>query len=558
MFSLVDMSSSISDAAIENVGHIDESDVEVMNVADGMAIKIGMIFRNKETMKMSLAFYAIQNMFESMVVRSDKKEYLVRCSREKLLGAHRQVIASVVSTCIRYKYNSSRTRYTPNDIRNDMLHNYGVSLNYVKAWRSRERTLKMLRDQMNPGTVTGLELDSHNRFKYCFMAIGAPIRGWQHCRPMIVVDATYLNGHHGGSLFTTCTQDANNSIFILAFGIGDNENDESWTWFFEQLKRAYGNRKGLCFVSDRHNSIKNAIENVYPRTYHGICSYHLLQNLKSYFGKSGQNITQAFNSTVRAYTLAKFEYNMRQLDSINPKITAYLVEVNPEKWSRFHMPANRYSIMISNIVKSVTAVTKAAKNFPVVVLLDSLRQTIQFWFYKHRDTASGTFTKMSGNYEKILGDMSYDLRNFTVSPTNQTIFSVCGDSSSFIVDMEQRTCTCRTFQVDQLPYPHALTVIAMMKMDAYDYCSYLYTRDAYVNAYKHTVFPIGNINEWTVPNEVVNVVVLPPNHKRSTGRPSEKRKRSSCEGKIIVKCGRCGGNGHNRRTCTSLVPLGQS
>ncbi|XP_022845235.1 uncharacterized protein LOC111368218 [Olea europaea var. sylvestris] len=205
---------------------------------------------------------------------------------------------------------------------------------------------------------------------------------------------------------------------------------------------------------------------------------------------------------------------MRQLDSINPKITACLAEVNLEKWSRFHMPTNRYYIMTSNIVESVNGVTKTAKNFPVVALLDSLRQTIQSWFCKHRDSVSGTFTKLSGNYEKILRDMSYDLRNFTimfVSPTNQTIFSICGDSSSFIVDMEQRTCTCWTFQVEQLPCPHTLAVIAMMKMDAYDYCSYFYTRDAYLNAYKHTMFPIGNINKWTVLDEVVNVVVLPPN-----------------------------------------------
>lgn len=42
-----------------------------------------------------------------------------------------------------------------------------------------------------------------------------------------MVDGTYLNGHYGGTLFTVCTQDANNSVFVLAFRIGDNENDRS-------------------------------------------------------------------------------------------------------------------------------------------------------------------------------------------------------------------------------------------------------------------------------------------------------------------------------------------
>ncbi|XP_022871183.1 uncharacterized protein LOC111390377 [Olea europaea var. sylvestris] len=358
-------------------------------------------------------------MFEFMVERSDKKEYVVRCSNEGctwicrlskwgktnlfkirkigshtcasnvVLGSHRQVSAAVVSSSIKYKYTSAGTIYTPKDICSDMLHTFGVYLNYSKAWRSREQTLKMIRGdptesfdripsffymirQRNPGTVTELEVDSHNRFKYCFMALGASIQGWQHCRPVIVVDDTYLNGHYGGTLFTACTQDANNGIFVLAFGVGDNENDKSWRWFLEKLKNAYGHRKGLCFVSYRHGSIKKAIKQVYPESCHGICSYHLLQNLKSYYGKSGQNITQAFNSAVWAYTLEEFEYNMQQLDAMNDKILDYLDEVGPEKWSRIHMPANRYSTMTSNIVESVNAVTKAAKNYSIVFLLESL------------------------------------------------------------------------------------------------------------------------------------------------------------------------------------------
>lgn len=116
--------------------------------------------------------------------------------------------------------------------------------------------------QTNLGTVTGLQIDGHSRFKYCFMALGASIRGLKHCRPVVVVDETYLNGHYGRTLFTACIQDANNSVFVLAFRIGDNENDRSWSWFFGQLKKAYGDREGLCFVSDRHNSIRKAIENV--------------------------------------------------------------------------------------------------------------------------------------------------------------------------------------------------------------------------------------------------------------------------------------------------------
>ncbi|XP_022861868.1 uncharacterized protein LOC111382194 [Olea europaea var. sylvestris] len=331
LYTLQDVATEICEASSKHLGHICDNEVTIISIADAIQVEEGRIFRDKDILKLSLSFFAIRNMFEFMVERSDKKEYVVRCSHEGctwicrsskwgetnlfkirkigshtcasnvVLGSHRQVSAAVVSSSIKYKYTSAGTIYVPKDISSDMLYTFGVYLNYSKAWRSREQTLKMIRGdptesfgripsffyivrQRNPGTVTELE-------------------GWQHCRPVIVVDGTYLNGHYGGTLFTACTQDANNDIFVLAFGVGDNENDKSWRWFLEKLKNAYGHREGLCF------------------------------NLKSYYGKSGQNITQAFNSAVRAYTLEEFEYNMQQLDAMNDKIRDYLDEVGPEKWS---------------------------------------------------------------------------------------------------------------------------------------------------------------------------------------------------------------------------------
>ncbi|XP_022860941.1 uncharacterized protein LOC111381396 [Olea europaea var. sylvestris] len=452
---------------------------------------MGRIFRNKEIMKLSLSLYAIQNTFEYVVVRSNKKDYLVKCSHDDcdwicgasrmartdlfkirhiveghrcfsniVLGSHRQATKALVSHCIKYKYTSSHTLYTLNDIRNDILHTYGVSLNYVKVWRSREETLKLIRgdpadsfnniprffavlQHTNPGMVTDLEHDGHSRFKYYFMALGTSVRGWGQCSPVVVVDGTYLSGHYGGMLFTACTQDANNSIYILAFAIGDSENDASWTWLFENLRKAYGYREGLCFVSDRHNSIKNAIE-------------------KSLYGKSGKNITQTFNSAVRAYTLSEYEYTMQQLNAINGKIRGYLDGVGPAKWSRFHMPTNRYSTMTLNIVESVNAVTKSAKNYPIVA--------------------------------RII----------------QAMFSAHCENLTFVI--EGRTCMCRMLQP----------------------------------------------NEWIVPKDFENIVVLPPNQKRSDGRPTEKRFKSVVEDNITVKCGHCGESGHNHRTCSSLVGIGYS
>ncbi|XP_022867493.1 uncharacterized protein LOC111387186 [Olea europaea var. sylvestris] len=159
--------------------------------------------------------------------------------------------------------------------------------------------------------------------------------------------------------------------------------------------------------------------------------------------------------------------------------------------------------MTSNIVKSVNAVTKAAKSYPIIALLDSLQQTIQSWFCKNKDMAYGTFTKLSTKYEKIMREMSTSLRNMRVSPANQTIFSVVDEGSSFVVDIEKRTYTYRILQVDQMPCSHALAVIeTTTKWDPYNYCLYFYTRETYMNAYHCTINPVGNSNEWIVPRKL--------------------------------------------------------
>ncbi|XP_022880938.1 uncharacterized protein LOC111398244 [Olea europaea var. sylvestris] len=163
---------------------------------------------------------------------------------------------------------------------------------------------------------------------------------------------------------------------------------------------------------------------------------------------------------------------------------------------------------------------KETKKYPIVSLLESFRQTIQSWFCRHRYDAHETFTKLSSKYEKEIRKMSMDLRNLRLSVNRTNLcnlisksvaYVMCNERSTFVVDIEQRTCTCKILQVDLLPCPHALAIIANTRRDPYDYCSYYYTKDAYLNAYQDSVYLVGNQEEWTVPEEIQRETVLPPN-----------------------------------------------
>ncbi|KAA0051047.1 protein FAR1-RELATED SEQUENCE 3-like [Cucumis melo var. makuwa] len=100
----------------------------------------------------------------------------------------------------------------------------------------------------NSDSVIEYKVDADGRFLYFFIALSASISGWQHCRPVIFIDGTSLKNKYGGTLLFASTPDANDQIFSLAFCVVD-ENDSSWTWFCNQLKRVIGGRNEVVIVS---------------------------------------------------------------------------------------------------------------------------------------------------------------------------------------------------------------------------------------------------------------------------------------------------------------------
>ena len=69
-----------------------------------------------------------------------------------------------------------------------------------------------------------------------FFCIGASVRAFQFCLPVICIDGTFLTGRYKGQILTAIGVDCNNQIVPLAFAFVENENIDSWYWFLERVK----------------------------------------------------------------------------------------------------------------------------------------------------------------------------------------------------------------------------------------------------------------------------------------------------------------------------------
>ncbi|KAH0650355.1 hypothetical protein KY284_030267 [Solanum tuberosum] len=123
----------------------------------------------------------------------------------------------------------------------------------------------------------------------------------------------------------------------------------------------------------------------------------------------------------------------------------------------------------------------------------------------------------------------------------------------YIVCLERKICTCGRFQCDEIPCEHAIAVLKHKNVtDMHPYCSDYYKSDALEKTYEVAMVPMPDKEDWTIPDYVLDEIVLPPRYRRLAGRPRNRRKKNADE-KITVNknsCGRCRQEGHNRRTCT--------
>ena len=123
------------------------------------------------------------------------------------------------------------------------------------------------------------------------------------------------------------------------------------------------------------------------------------------------------------------------------------------------------------------------------------------------------------------------------------------------VNLNAKTCTCKVFQIDELPCSHALAAEAHVTVLKYGLASKFYTSDALLAAYAETVYPVGHEDYWKTTEETTKMIVLPPIMRTPGGRPRKRRIPSQGEEGVRLKCGRCGASGHNRKTCKNPIPV---
>ncbi|XP_075076827.1 uncharacterized protein LOC107825130 [Nicotiana tabacum] len=312
---------------------------------------------------------------DSILFKIVKIEKNYDCSVSTMKADQRHATSKLISGYIINNLRDPRFEVTPAFVMAKMQKLHGLDIGYHKAWHAIQRASALIRGtpeenyellssylymmrSKNPETYTNTKIDDDNRFLYMFYTYGSSISGWNHCRTEIVVDATFLKSKFRDVLMISVSKDANNQIFSLAFGIAESENNNSYEWYFSELRTAIGSPEPKAKESE----------------------------------KRGHKI---FQSAARVYMRKEFDLYMSDIAKVDKKTYDYLMEEPPKKWARSCSPRRRYDMLTTNIVESMNSVLLELRKLHILRMMDFIQVKLQRWFYERTNEAEGTFYDVS-------------------------------------------------------------------------------------------------------------------------------------------------------------------
>jgi hypothetical protein len=129
----------------------------------------------------------------------------------------------------------------------------------------------------------------------------------------------------------------------------------------------------------------------------------------------------------------------------------------------------------------------------------------------------------------------------------------------YVVDLRNKTCGCRQWEMTDIPCAHAICAILFDCREPKDYAHEYYSLEMYKKAYAPLIYPMPSEEQWV--RAIGHDILEPPRPRVAPGRPRKLRMRGPGESKdpknpdrmrkfgARMRCSKCRVLGHNKRAC---------
>ncbi|XP_042752026.1 uncharacterized protein LOC122194831 [Lactuca sativa] len=101
------------------------------------------------------------------------------------------------------------------------------------------------------------------------------------------------------------------------------------------------------------------------------------------------------------------------------------------------------------------------------------------------------------------------IQGWSVSSVDNTTYQVHDFKSGGIVNLREKTCSCRYWQLTGLSCGHVIMILTHLKID---HCGHMaidaYKIETYRRTYEQAIYPLSKLSDWEVPDDLM--VINPP------------------------------------------------
>ncbi|KAL3564820.1 hypothetical protein D5086_032866 [Populus alba] len=176
-------------------------------------------------------------------------------------------------------------------------------------------------------------------------------------------------------------------------------------------------------------------------------------------------------------------------------------------------------------------------------MMECIRRQLMTWFNERRETSMQWTSILVPSAERRVAEALERARTYQVLRANEAEFEVISHEGTNIVDIRNRCCLCRGWQLYGLPCAHAVAALLSCRQNVHRFTESCFTVATYRKTYSQTIHPIPDKSLWTElsdgdpnSNKAIEVVINPPKSLRPPGRPRKKRVRAEDRGRLLTPC----------------------
>jgi hypothetical protein len=225
-------------------------------------------------------------------------------------------------------------------------------------------------------------------------------------------------------------------------------------------------------------------------------------------------------------------------------------------WARHAFDSNcKTGLVVNNLSEVFNRMILDVRSKPIKTMLEGIRTKIMVRNEGKRTGAANARWVITPTYTEKLEENKKYSRMYTARKAKGGLWQVSmGVDKSYAVNLEDRTCGCKKWDVTGIPCNHAICAIYKSRQHPEDFVHEFFKKPMYLEAYNPVLYPVPGVDCWT---RTDTPDIDPPVFKLSKGRNQTKKRKGQFEPPTpratsrmgTITCGNCNRQGHRYTSC---------